>query len=375
VSKKVLFLFCVFLLQNLFAQTALERAFVLREQSYQTDLVVCADDQSEPFLISHSVTVSAQEQNRDLNESILFYTPFLKKTEQVRDFLYSEHHFGGKNITTDDKLKINYTYFDRDSDTLLVVGGGFLNQERVASFVKMFNECDVVIFNHVGIAYEESGIFKPSTWGYLIPSTFVFEGLNGKEVTFGKKEEEDVFAVVYDCEKNKTYKHVYGLALCYSAPIFVKAATVRPGLFDKLVLDGCWMDADNIIDAYVNTLGDEDRSWFYKLLPTSKDWCKKTFKWVGEKVSRIGLSGEKFDFTPHFKNLMIPTLFFHSANDLLVSNQDFLDLYSFVPQGQKVAILTKNGHMRNHIKQNELYEYITKSFFELPVIDFSDSLR
>jgi len=356
----------------------LEKSLEMRDEVNQPDIVVCANGESEPFLVDQDVTMFAYEEYKHLNESILFYPKFLKKTKQVRDFLRQPRHFNGKNVETNttDGEKINYTYFDRNSDTLLVIGGALMNQERVASFVKMFSEYDVVIFNHRGVETKKGSVFNPSTWGYLVPSSCVSEGLNGKKVKLGQVEEKDVLAVVYDCWKRKTYRKVYGLALCYSAPIFIKAAVTRPKLFDKLILDGCWVSIDSILYNFAKTCGGKKAShWVHKILPTNKDWFISAYLWLGEKLSRIKYRSIKFDFKPFLRELKIPVLLIHGTDDVFISEDELRTVWKNISSDEKALILTTYNHIHNHLKRKELYKYWSDSFLELDYQDFLDSLR
>lgn len=363
------FVFSLFSQEQVVRDARLEKAFAIRTSVYGTDIVVYAKDQ-EPFLVSYDVMRRAEKRYRSLTESILFYPPFLKQTGLVRSFLQSPHHFNGKlnKVYTIDGEEICYTFFDRGSNNLMVIGGGLVNQERVASLVQMFNDYDVVIFNHRGIEYEKSSLFYPSTWSYIVSSACVFEGLNGNKITFGEKEDFDVRAVVSDVLAKKTYENVFGLAFCYSVPIFIKAAVVNPGLFTKLILDGAWVNSDAMIDSYIVSCGGrEEKSWPFTLLPNK---LKAALFTLGELVSGMQLQSNKIDFTPYFRNLTIPVLFIHSTNDTLVTNDAFQDFYAQIPSNEKVVVLTTNGHAKNHLKRSCLYKYIAESFFALSYQSF-----
>jgi len=258
-----------------------------------------------------------------------------------------------------------------------VIGGALLNQEKVASFVKMFNQYDVVIFNHRGVAYDKSSILKPKTWSYWLSSVCVDEGFQGSQVTFGAEEEKDVFAVIYDIFKRKAYKKIYGLALCYSAPIFIKAAALRPGIFDKLILDGCWIYVKNMIKRYIEfSYGEKRGNYCYAALSEKENtWTARFFSWYLEKISGVKFRSIDFDFVPYLNELNIPVLFVHSINDAIVSSSEFEDIWEYIPSEQKAAILTTCDHIRNHLKQKEFYKYMANSFFENSFEDFLASLR
>jgi pimeloyl-ACP methyl ester carboxylesterase len=354
--------------ENIVSDDLLVRAFAMRSGAFHSDLVVCGAGQPAPFLIHYEVAKLARQEHKDLDESVLFYTPFLKQTKWVRDFLLSPNHFNGhhQKTYTNDGATIDYTYFDRDSDTLLVVGGGFMNQERVASFVKMFNQYDVVLFNHRGIDYDSWNV-RPGSW--------FFEGLHGSNVTLGEKEEQDVIAVIYDILKHKSYAKIYGLGLCYSAPVFIKTAVARPKLFNKLVLDGSWIHIDKVFEAYSKIFwGENEDGLLRKIMPTDHEWYLNTFTWMSEFLSGVKLRSKPFDFSQYLKRLTSPVLFFHSSDDLLVTDNEFHDVYRLIPSNEKVAILTTNNHMSNHLKQNKIYKSVVKSFYEAQFDEFLTGL-
>ncbi|MBU1007706.1 alpha/beta hydrolase [Candidatus Dependentiae bacterium] len=349
----------------------LQEAIVMRDEAGKNDFVTLVAGE-KPFLVSSETKRVAYENNKELNESILFYTKFLKKRGLVRDFLQEPKIFDGKytKTNTTDNEAIHYMHFDRGSDTLLVIGGALLNMEKVASFVKMFNQYDLIIFNHRGVEHEAFSPLKPSTWPYLLSSTCVAEGLNGSKLKFGFEEEKDVFAVIYDIFKKRSYEKIYGLALCYSAPIFIKAAVTRPGVFDKLILDGSWIYSQSMIERFIEEWrANSKMNWLYKLASTD------FFSWLAETVSGVTPPSVDFDFTPYLQGLDIPVLLIHSMNDSLVPTSEFEDIWSYIPSKQKAALLTNCDHIRNHLKRKELYKYVADSFFRNPLDTFVADLQ
>ncbi len=359
--------------------SSLEKALEVRDLVSQDKFVVLTAGQQDPFIVSQEVEDVAYERNKNLNESILFFPNFLRQTSLVRKFLHSPHHFGGKHhkVKTEDKETIHYTYFNRGSDTLVVIGGGLNNQEKISSFVKIFDSYDVVIYNPRGIEYEKSTVWDPFTWRYWLSSHYIFEGMNGRKMKLGRVEEKDVFAVVDDIalKRRKKYKRTFGVALCYSAPVFAKAAVVRPGLFDKLILDGSWVSVQRMLEQYARTLWEkDDEYWVHQVFPTKRKWFIKSFLWFIERVSGLEFRSVKFDFYPYFEKLTTPTLFVHSVNDLVAPTSEFREIWSRVPSAEKTVILSTYEHVRNHIKRKELYKYLAHSFFELEHEAFLASL-
>ena len=138
----------------------------------------------------------------------------------------------------------------------------------MSPFVAMFPDYDVVIFDFRGHGYRPFSITDTETWPLSL--TKVGFGIDGSLVTFGLNEDKDVFAVVdgfkalKQCHYGKAYKNVFGLGVCYGALIFLKTLSVYPGIFDKLVLDGCWLSLPLYIDkvtADLKTLLQSTNRW------------------------------------------------------------------------------------------------------------------
>jgi pimeloyl-ACP methyl ester carboxylesterase len=315
--------------------------------------------------------------HKNLNQSIFFDPNFIRsEPSKVREYqLQSKpaREFVGEEfeITTDDGERLGATFFDRGSDTLLVIGEGFTNErENLSSFVAMFPEVDVVLFDFRGHGYRPFALNDTQTWP-VNPLRWAF-GIDCKKVTFGQTEHNDVYAVVDGFKRikqhrtGKAYKQVCGLAVCYSAFIFLKSLSVFPGLFDKLILDGCWLslplyfdkvkrDMKTICDPQAGGWSDH---WFF-----SNPRVRDTVGYIAENyvlnLSDISL----LDFTPKIKNT--PLLFFYGKDDYMVKRNEFEQLWNSLDT-EKTVIVTSNPHVRNHLKQKELYKLICDLFLELP---------
>lgn len=346
----------------------IEEAFEKRDRASINEFVMLCGS-SDSFVVGNAVVKDAYQENKYLNESILFYTKFLKDHNSVRDFLCSPHFNGQYSKTNSiDGETIHYTHFNRGSNTLLVIGGGASNQEMLSPFVQMFPRYDVVLFNHRGIEFDKCSIFNPLGWSYCVSSACILNGLHGSKMQFGKVEENDVLAVIFDLFKKKAYDKVYGLATCYSAPIFIKTAIVRPGIFDKLIIDGGWMSVQDTFRRFITEAKERFRErWFSKVLP---DPDGAIMSWLGGKLSGINFDAANFDFVPYVQQLSVPVLFFHSANDVIVPNFEFINMWNQVPSTEKAVVLTLCKHLNNHLKMKEFYKYSAEAFFDLSFGDF-----
>ncbi|NDD55271.1 hypothetical protein EBZ39_15635, partial [bacterium] len=136
----------------------------------------------------------AQVINRDLGQSMFFNTEFLSNAQRVRQYHIKKKpnkaNIGSlKWVNTLDGEQLGATYFDRGSDTLLVVGGGFTNfREQMSPFIDMFPDYDIVLMDFRGHGiYPEKCILNP------VQRLF---GIRPGVVTFGVQEHRDVLAVV-----------------------------------------------------------------------------------------------------------------------------------------------------------------------------------
>jgi pimeloyl-ACP methyl ester carboxylesterase len=377
----VVFLFC----SSFTAQQALQNtvnegqivkdpltlAFEQRDRSAINDIVMLCHTKM-PCVVDSLILKDAYQENRYLNESILFYTKFLKDINWIRDFLYSPV-FNGQHskTTTVDGEVIHYTHFNRGSNILLIIGGGLATQEMMSPFVQMFPRYDVVIFNHRGIEFDKASIFNPFTWSYCMSSACVFENLNGSKMTFGKAEENDVLAIIFDLFKKKAYDKVYGLATCYSAPIFIKTAIARPGIFDKLILDGGWMSTTETLKRFITEVKERFKeNGFSKIVPDPNGSLGGCVGWFGKKFSGINPEAVNFNFTNYVQQLTVPVLFFHGANDAIVPNSEFINMWNQIPSTEKAVILTLSKHVNTHLKFKEFYKYSAEAFFDLPYGEF-----
>lgn len=329
------------------------------------------------FHLDQKIESLAKVVNKDLNQSMLFDTSFVANTKGVREYfskLKPVRDFNGKNyvIHTDDGVNINATYFNRGSDTLLVIAEGFANpREYMAPFIAMFENIDVVIFDFRGHGYENRASYNP------VKSKF---GIDGKLVTLGHSEEKDVHAVVdgfkrlkmYDATSKtynqaKAYKRVFGLGLCYGAFVLTKAQSTKPGLFDKIVLDGCW----HSLDLFVNKIKRDPYTLFS---PQTGGWSDHWF--FGNEYIQDSLEYLVMTFFLNIKNISLldyarqigdtPVLCIHGKDDYMIYKNEFEELWNAFSTKEKTALVTSNPHVRNHWKQKELYKLTCELFFDLP---------
>jgi len=411
--------------------------------AYQTEF---AYNEKPGFQLNPDIEAFAQYLYADMGKSVLFDATLIRDPEATREYHLKPKHIASHNgqilaMVTQDGLAVDCTFFDRGSDTLLIVGEGFTNErENVTSFVDMFPEYDIVLFDFRGHGFqttddawesaanlEENDLTRVgSTMGGLAAGSIaallfylcagdrssgalalvgggigiltgigsynyqLFNrivnsltkkgfGIDPARITFGEKEHLDVIAVVDGFKKlrndrvasqphmYKSYKQVLGLGICYSAFIFLKTVAEQPGLFDKVVLDGCWLSLPLFVEKVKNDLltlvNPQTGGWATHPFFGRQD-VKDAAEWIARKIVNLQLNDISLvTFAPKVKNTSV--LFFHGRDDYMVHRHEFEQLWDLLTI-EKNVVLTSNPHVRNHLKQKELYKLVCDLYFQLP---------
>ncbi len=301
----------------------------------------------------------------------LFNTHLLKNSSKIRSLTTKRNKLLPKCITcgrlgsikVNNDLNIPYTYFDRGSDTLLVIGGGLANdRERMAPFVALFPQYDLVLFDYRGHGIEQT----PTTLKGKLSKQFL--GIDCTETTLCEKEDEEVTNLIKYFKQNKPYTSIFGIGLCYSAVILAKVAAKNPGTtFDKLMLDGAWPNLSQIGEKFSSDpmlFFDPQRGSrigrFFGRFSIIKSFVQKTW----EKLFSIKFK-DGINALSYFEKLAdIPVLFFQSTNDLLIPMSEFGKVWRSVPHKQKIAIVTPAKHLQNFVKYKETFSMLGHLFFE-----------
>jgi pimeloyl-ACP methyl ester carboxylesterase len=329
---------------------------------YKTEVVA---GNNHGFELSGAHEKLAQACYSSLNSSMMFNVDFIKDAQAVRDWHCKR--LGGVcfDVQTPDDFPLPCTFFDRGKDTLVVIGEGFTNnRELMSPFIDLMSNYDVLLFDFRGHGYEPFSITDIGTWPMSLSKAGF--GADAADTTFGHKEEIDVYSVVDYCKKKKNYKRVFGIGLCYGAFIFLKAASLRGNIFDKIILDGCWLSLRRVIDKLKQDLkmlcvpqtGGWKDYWISK-----QGWFQRACEWLaingmGSDLTDVSL----LDYAP--KCTKTPVLFMQGKDDMMVTRDEFLIMWQALATPEKIALITSNPHVRNHWKQKELYALITELFFE-----------
>jgi len=153
--------------------------------------------------------------------------PYVTIKQETKKKLNQENFLAsGKNyfISLDCGLKIPLIHFDRNKETVLVLGGGYMDpKEKLESLAMLFQNYDVVIFDYRTI-FKNCKQTKGSTYKKLF-----------------EDEKEEIIKTVNFIKNFKKYKTIVGWAECYSCFTFAIAQFEqeinKKPLFDKLIFD------------------------------------------------------------------------------------------------------------------------------------------
>ena len=244
---------------------------------------------------------------------------------------------------------IDTLFFDRKSDTLLILGQGFPgSKEGIACIAWLFPDYDVVSFDY---RWRDLYTYAATTQTILHPvQRMIHDCVDDAEI------------VVRHFKEQKQYREVVGLGLCYSNYTFL-AAQVRSNLFTKLIFDSSWTSLNEFIrhiclDPWLPCSPQEGGSpeWLKSILKTSFVHSCLT--------SIVDLCCPTISVVPILEQLRTtPILFIHGAGDLLVDYpNNFAALWQAVATDHKAAFITPSRHSDNMDPNPTLYHAICDTF-------------
>lgn len=286
----------------------------------------------------------------------LFKTRVLKNSRQVASYIQnpplSHAHCKAekKEIICDATHTASVYYFDRKSDVLLVAAPGFgFGKEVMAVFAEMFPTYDLLLLEHRGHGLS------------AMPQTMVdrsaqrFFGVVPSLITWGNKEIDDLQKIVTSI-KQERHRNVLGLAFCYSSLIFTYAQKKYPKLFTHMALDGAIL---SLVETF-ERIGKEkgllsqvfgDTSLVMSL-PSIESMVASSMIALVQAAKPVNLRNDH-----SFSAIKVPTLIWWGRQDGLVPASDFESLWKSVSVKYKMAVMTHNRHLVNHLKEKELYRW------------------
>lgn len=259
----------------------------------------------------------------------------------------------GKKYTVDvDKeTHLDMIHFDRNSDTLMVLGyAACASKIRWKYIVQFFKDYDIVMFDY---RWKEAGFkMKGSSVLHPIKSYFL-------------DERHDVVAVVQKAKTLKNYKNIIGLSECYSGLIFTMAqadeATKGNSLFTKLILDSTFVSLHAISNSKL-----KDPTLFCKTCSDNSCspclWTQYLFLFFSNVIFP--------DISIHsfMAQIHIPVLFIHGKEDSSIPLEAFYREAWNECQSEKVLFLTPYDHVKSWTDWG-VYSLICNQFIQAPSLD------
>jgi len=370
-------------------------AGLLATSNVQTTISIMQNNTQNTFVLPPQLLNITKYLYKSLNFSPLFVVQNLLNPQKLRAHLLAPFMGNGEIIAvhTEDGEAINCTFFDRDSDKLLVIGTGFGNErEKVAPLVHMFDKYDVVIFDYRGHGYDQPKLLDISQWsiqpGQELRKTieqitpFIdwtrVPNINLSKTTLGLSEEKDLLAVINHLKRKKEYTKTFGIGFCFSSFVFAKATTINPGLFDRIIFDSSLYSPQNIINRITESpqlLFDPQKGSWASVIKAQNDnltiiqllqenlLTKLATNFLQNAFANLTITTQT---TGHYLSQLsdTPILFFHGKTDKMTPyNEDLIKNF------------TQTKTEKNHIKYKELYKGIATLFFELPYNVFIESLK
>jgi hypothetical protein len=334
-------------------------------------LKTCVNNKVDTNTLNEHYLQKICEKHKTLvsNDPDCFDSKVIKNQEKAFTKL---KELGGKTFTIqekNDQPDISCIFFDRShlSDVLLVIGVGFpVPKERILPFVKLFPHYSIVSFDYAGVGKDHN-----VTVDHYYELLWKWRGLLSWKIAkadfniskLGTTEENQVITVIDHCKKEKKYKQVFGLALCFSTYTFSKAAAKNPTLFDKLIFDNSWPSIDKVIKRIIKNpshLCSVENP--HSPLPciTHHNWFQVGTLKLLEYLLWLDL--HTLPLSHYLSKLICPIMFIQSVNDCYCTEKEFDILWKSVATN-KTVLFTQNLHGRNHVRQPEIYTEFAHNFF------------
>lgn len=309
-------------------------------------------------LIKPCVQVSASYEYSSFKADDFFNIELLKNNAAIAQRL---NDISEQSYVEDSVRGYIFTrFFNRQSKKLLVIGGGFPTPcERLAPFLSIFSEFDILLFDYQGMGKS----YQPKS--FLGSRMYQYFGVDMFQTFLGVNEHGTIQTIVDDIRKYYSYDKIYGLGLCFSSYIFAQAQAENPSLFDKLILDGSWPTLEYPlakIVAYPSLIFGQQPPFSPCLCITDSSIIKMISLALVSRVTGTDICSAP-SLASILKKVLCPVLFIQCKDDCYCPEDVFDDLVQSTATHFKVVIKTNNMHGRNHIKDKELYAMLGNAFF------------
>ena len=325
------------------------------------------------------------EKNSAQFESGADICPLLKKTwlsdwqtgkSALCKYLPKKYISGKRQfVKMSDGTEIETVFHDRKSSTLIVVSPGFNSfYKQLSPFLWMFNNEDVLFFNHRG-HYNPSEAPKAGLYGNFLKKLFNLN-FSPQETKLGQTEDSDLAEIVNFYKNAKNYTEVICVGFCFGAAMAVKAQAKNPGLFTKLILDSVWNDFKKITDKFISNLflikevqGGKQPSILKALYGLIS--CRPLNRFLVEKIL-FQAKLPSYDLTGDIASIEVPILYIHSKKDNVVDFSEFWVNWQNTKSKQKFAFINNQKHLMSFLNERFVYKALVKQFQDSKSFDLSD---
>ncbi len=242
------------------------------------------------------------------------------------------------NLTTQSGVEFPVKFFNRNSRTLLIIGGGLTSQTRSGNFyASTFYDYDVIKFEY---RWNNLSNFLRRKSTFLHPFRSIFNDCA-----------EEVATVVNYMRQHGNYDQIVGLPTCYSTYTFSLAQSQAEGhgrtLFDKLIIDSSFSSLPTAICRY---LFDPRRQGLISriLSPITKRF-----------PTNIAIQNHLATITRP------PILFIHGSRDWLLSTREFREeIWPYVTTTRRSLLVTPFSHVGSMPGNPCAYKYFCDQFIE-----------
>jgi hypothetical protein len=316
------------------------------------------------FSLSQKTKNIALNANCYLNYSKFFDTSLIADSQKVQKELEKDPTHKEIILKTSDGQKLECSFFNRQKSKIIIIGPGFTNaKEKMIPFAHMFDDFDILIINFRGHGLKKSFSLNP---GYHSLGVDTSSLLNLDAI------ENDVFAATNFVRTIKDYNSVIGLGVCFGAFIFAKAQSIAEQkgykAFDKIILDGCWSSLREFIEKIKKDP--------YLIIDPQQGGASQEIKWLFSKEifanslincieKFLAINFDDVNIREYLTNIKkTPVLFFYGKDDLTINRYEFEEIWNNTNTKNKIAIITSQPHVRNHIKSKESYKLICELFID-----------
>lgn len=237
-------------------------------------------------------------------------------------------------IPMEHSLKLNAWYFPANSNhTLLLLHGIHLSKPYLIPFAKAFQEKGINVFLPDFRAHGES---------------------DGRWITYGKNEIQDIIQMVEWLEKNKPFQKLSMFGISYGSIVGSQAGAKIKDKFNHFIFQSPYTNLDLIIRWTVaKRLG----NWSKILIPGIRLWVKLLAGFWLNQIDVIGAC----------KNLNQPVLFIAAEKDEICPAYETVKCYEVSSKFSELWVIKDAKHNNIHkvvgeeIYFQRIYEFITKN--------------